>query len=182
MSCRKGNLRSRHDRRTVSTRPKRKSKFVTCAERPPSKRQRAKVHAKKKKQVCDVCGASTKQTSESKSTRQKEKASLRRVRSVHQANVREQQYPPKRKSKFVTCAERPPCHLQRTKAPAKKKKQVCDVCGAPSKQTPENKSTRQKEKASLRRVRSAQQANVREQKHLPKKMSPIRGDFDIIYE
>ena len=182
MSCRKGNLRSRHDRRTVSTRPKRKSKFVTCAERPPSKRQRAKVHAKKKKQVCDVCGAPTLPPPENKSTRQKEKASLRRVRSVHQANVREQKHPPKRKSKFVTCAEHSPSKRQRTKVPAKKKKQVCDVCGAPSKQTPENKSTRQKEKASLRRVRSAQQANVREQKHLPKKISPIRGDFDIIYE
>ena len=33
--------------------------------------------------------------------------------------------------------------------PAKKKKQVCDVCGAPSKQTSESKSTRPKEKASL---------------------------------
>ena len=43
-------------------------------------------------------------------------------------------------------------------APAKKKKQVCDVCGAPSKLTSENKSTR------------------------PKKNSPIRGIFDIIYE
>ena len=90
--------------------------------------------AKKKKQVCDVCGAPSKQTSENKSTRQK------------------------RKSKSVTCAERPPRHLQRTKVHAKK------------------------EKASLWRVRSAQQANVREQKHLPKKISPIRGDFDIIYE
>ena len=34
-------------------------------------------------------------------------------------------------------------------APAKKKKQVCDVCGAPISLIPENKSTRQKEKASL---------------------------------
>ena len=33
--------------------------------------------------------------------------------------------------------------------PAQKKKRVCDVCGAPSKQTSENKSTRPKEKASL---------------------------------
>ena len=89
--------------------------------------------AKKKKQVCDVCGAPSKQTSENKSTRQKEKASLRRVRSAHLARA-------------------------------------------------ESKSTRQKEKASLRRVRSAHQANVREQKHLPKKIFPIRGDFDIIYE
>ena len=56
-------------------------------------------------------------------------------------------------------------------APAKKKKQVCDVCGAPTKLMSENKSTRQKEKASLRRVRSAQQANVREQKHPPKRKS-----------
>ena len=43
-------------------------------------------------------------------------------------------------------------------AHAKKKKQVCDVCGAPSPPEPENQSTRQKEKASLRRVRSAQPA------------------------
>ena len=75
-SCRKGNLWERHERRTVSTRPKRKSKFVTCAERPASKRQRTKAPAQKKKQVCDVCGAPSKQTSESKSTRPKEKASL----------------------------------------------------------------------------------------------------------
>ena len=34
-------------------------------------------------------------------------------------------------------------------APAQKKKQVCDVCGAPTKLTSENKSTRPKEKASL---------------------------------
>ena len=33
--------------------------------------------------------------------------------------------------------------------PAQKKKRVCDVCGAPSKQTSESKSTRPKEKASL---------------------------------
>ena len=56
------------------------------------------VPAQKKKQVCDVCGAPSKQTSESKSTR------------------------PKRKSKFVTCAERPACPSQRTKVPAQKEK------------------------------------------------------------
>ena len=89
---------------------------------------------------------------------QKEKASLRRVRSTHLVTSREQKYTPK------------------------KKKQVCDVCGAPIKQTSENKSTRQKEKASLRRVRSAHLARAREQKYTPKKISPIRGDFDIIYE
>ena len=33
--------------------------------------------------------------------------------------------------------------------PAKKKKKVCDVCGAPSPPEPENQSTRPKEKASL---------------------------------
>ncbi len=138
----KGICGSRHDRRTVSTRQKRKSKFVTCAERPPRHLQRTKAPAKKKKQVCDVCGAPTSSPPENKSTR------------------------PKRKSKFVTCAERPPSKRQRTKVHAKKekaslrrvrsthlvtsreqkytpkkKKQVCDVCGAPSKQTSENKST-----------------------------------------
>jgi len=71
------------------------------------------------------------------------------VRSAQQANVREQKHPPKRKSKFVTCAERPASKRQRAKVPAQKKKQVCDVCGAPTKLTSENKSTRQKEKASL---------------------------------
>ena len=34
-------------------------------------------------------------------------------------------------------------------APAKKKKQVCDVCGAPAPLPSENQNTRQKEKASL---------------------------------
>ena len=121
--------------------PKRKSKFVTCAERPSRPRQRTKVPAKK------------------------EKASLRRVRSTHLATSREQKHPPKRKSKFVTCAERPPSKRQRAKVPAKKKKQVCDVCGAPAKLMSESKSTRQKEKASLRRVRSAHPA--------PKPASPV---------
>ena len=83
------------------------------------------VPAQKKKQVCDVCGAPSPPEPENQSTR------------------------PKRKSKFVTCAERPASKRQRTKAPAQKKKQVCDVCGAPSKQTSESKSTRPKEKASL---------------------------------
>ena len=81
------------------------------------------VPAKKKKQVCDVCGAPTKLASENKSTR------------------------PKRKSKFVTCAEHPASKRQRTKVPAKKKKKVCDVCGAPSPPEPENQSTRPKRKS-----------------------------------
>ena len=59
------------------------------------------------------------------STCQKEKASLRRVRSAHLARTREQKYTPK------------------------KKKQVYDVCGAPISPAPENQNTRQKEKASL---------------------------------
>ena len=80
---------------------------------------------------------------------QKEKASLRRVRSAHLVTSREQKYTPK------------------------KKKQVCGVCGAPISPLPESESTRQKEKASLRRVRSAHQANVREQKHPPKKKKQV---------
>ena len=82
---RKGNLGERHDRRTVSTCLKRKSKFMTCAERPPRPRQRTKAHAKKKKQVCDVCGTPASPEPENQSTRQKEKASLRRVRSAQPA-------------------------------------------------------------------------------------------------
>ena len=58
-SCRKGILRERHDRRTGSTRPKRKSKFVTCAERPARPSQRTKVPAQKEKARLDVCGAIT---------------------------------------------------------------------------------------------------------------------------
>ena len=103
------------------------------------------------------------------STRQKEKASLRRVRSAQPARAREPKHTPKRKSKFATCAERPARLSQRTKAHVKKKKQVCDVCGAPISPTSENKSTRQKEKASLRRVRSAHLARAREQKYTPKR-------------
>ena len=90
-----------------STRQKRKSKSATCAERPSRPRQRTKTHVKKKKQVYDVCGAAISPTSENKSTRQKEKASLRRVRSAHLARVREPKHTSKRKSKFMTCAERP---------------------------------------------------------------------------
>ena len=146
--------------------PKRKSKFVTCAERPSHPRQRTKVHAKKKKQVCDVCGAPTSPLPESESTRQKGKVSLWRVRSAHLVTSREQKYPPKkkkqvcdvcgaptkqtsenkstrqkRKSKSATCAERPSRSRREQKYTPKKKKQVCDVCGAPTKQTSENKST-----------------------------------------
>ena len=115
-SCRKGILRERHDRRTGSTRPKRKSKFVTCAERPASKRQRTKVPAQKKKQVCDVCGAPSPPEPENQSTR------------------------PKRKSKFVTCAERPVRPSQRTKAPAQKEKARLDVCGAITDALPQKNS------------------------------------------
>lgn len=43
-------------------------------------------------------------------------------------------------------------------------------------------STRQKRKASQRRVRSVHQANSREQKHPRKNFPHIRGIFDIIYE
>ena len=81
--------------------------------------------AKKKKQVCDVCGAPISPEPENKSTRQK------------------------RKSKFMTCAERPSRPRQRTITHAKK------------------------EKASLRRVRSAHLARAREPKHTPKKKKQV---------
>ena len=58
-SCQRGILGERHDRRTVSTRPKRKSKFVTCAERPARPSQRTKAPAQKEKARLDVCGAIT---------------------------------------------------------------------------------------------------------------------------
>ena len=54
------------------------------------------------------------------------------------------------------------------------------ICGVGM--TGEPLAPAQKEKASLRRVRSAHLARAREQKYTPKKISPIRGDFDIIYE
>ena len=157
-----------------STRQKRKSKFMTCAERPSRPRQRTITHAKKekaslrrvrsahlararepkhtpkkKKQVCDVCGAAISPAPENQNTRQKEKASFWRVRSGHLACTRELKHTSKRKSKFMTCAERPSRPRQRTKVHVKKKKRVYDVCGAPISPAPENQNTRQKEKASL---------------------------------
>ena len=69
MSCRKGNLRERHDREGEMSHAR--GGFVGVG-----MTRESLAPAKKKKQVCDVCGAPTKLMSESKSTRPKEKASL----------------------------------------------------------------------------------------------------------
>ena len=47
---------------------------MTCAEHPFRQPKRAAAHAKKKKQDCDVCGATTLPAQEGGGTRQKEKA------------------------------------------------------------------------------------------------------------
>ena len=73
------------------------------------------------------------------------------------------------------CAERPSHPRQRTKAPAKKKKQVCDVCGAltlPQSQHP----------LSLKPPLAAKVPYAAKAQTAKKIFSPIRGIFDIIYE
>ena len=49
---------------------------MTCAGRPFRRCKRALAHVKKKKQDCDVCGASSSPAQEGGGTRQKEKARL----------------------------------------------------------------------------------------------------------
>ncbi|HBZ64145.1 MAG TPA: hypothetical protein DEO89_05975, partial [Lachnospiraceae bacterium] len=56
------------------TRQKKKSKILTCAEKPGRRCKRTVAHVKKKKQGFDVCGAAASPVQESGGTRQKGKA------------------------------------------------------------------------------------------------------------
>ena len=96
---------------------------LTCAERPLRRCERVAVHAKKEKQGCGVCGAPPSPLRESGGTRQKRKARLWRVRSVHFAVERGWRYT------------------------LKKEKQGCGVCGAATSPLREGGGTRQKRKS-----------------------------------
>ena len=78
--------------------PEGKSKVVTCAEHTFCQCKRTLVHVRKEKQGGDVCGAHILSVQENVGTRQKGKASLWRVQSVHFVSERECWHTPKRKN------------------------------------------------------------------------------------
>ena len=73
----------------------------------------------------------------------------------------------------LACAERPLRRCERVAVHAKKEKQGCGVCGAPTSPLRESGGTRQKRKARLWRVRSAHFAVAREWRYTPKKKSKV---------
>ena len=73
----------------------------------------------------------------------------------------------------MACAERPLRRRERAAVHAKKEKQGCGVCGAPTSPLRKGGGTRQKRKARLWRVRNGSLTSSREVWHTPKKKSKV---------